>query len=96
MSIIHSECEHELGEEGRDAVTVGEGGVMNGKFWARLDIVQKQRAHKGLTCSSIFDQPSSFLSERGGKEKVRWEGRRERVCGEFKIVFQWKSPSMVS
>lgn len=47
---------------------------MNGNFWAGLDIVQKQRAHKGLTCSSIFDQPSSFLSERGGKEKVRWGG----------------------
>ena len=71
---------------------------MNGKFWAGLDIVQKQRAHKGLTCSSIFDQPSSFLSERGGGEgegEVRGsEGKS--VCGEFKIVFQWKSPSMVS
>lgn len=49
---------------------------MNGDFWAGLSIAQEQLANKGLTCSSIFDQPSSFLSERGGKEKVRWEGRR--------------------
>lgn len=52
---------------------------MNGKFWAGQDLAQKQWADKGLTCSSIFDQPSSFLSERGGKDEGRWEGRRERA-----------------
>lgn len=35
LSIIHSECEHELGEEGRDAVTV-DGGGRRGHEWKFL------------------------------------------------------------
>lgn len=60
--MVHSGCNnHDPGEEGRDAVTVdgGGGGVMNKECLAGLANNQKQIDGR-LTCSSIFDQPSSF------------------------------------
>jgi hypothetical protein len=57
---------------------------MNEECWAGLVNNQRQIADGRLTCSSIFDQPSSFLSERGGRRRGG-EGEKT-VDGEVVVV----------